>query len=173
MSYGMRDVITLIPPVLLAQWGITSPVVQSIGAVRIENSIDPTYGTVGWLPPLNGVPFAVLTLNETKEHAFETGRIQVDGMLEVFLAIEHAEVPTVSVDYHDRYVAYVDSLRQVIASTFYLQPGSTGLGASTGDVRWRMVSSKHIPSRPILGGAWRGASCLVEVRASILVTYQG
>lgn len=171
MTYGVRDVIALLPPILATQWSISNPIAQTIESVRIVGSTDSTYGTIGWLPPLDGNPFALLNLVDTKEAQIETGRIQTTATIEAFLVIEHAEAPTVSEDYHDRCVAYIDSLRQVIAANYYVQPGSSGLETNIGDIRWKLVSTKLVPSKVLLGSAWFGASCMMSLQCSILVNY--
>ncbi len=172
MTYGVRDVIALLPPILVAQWSITSPAAQTIEAARILGSNDPTYGTIGWLPSLDGVPFALLNLVETKEAQIEANRIQTTATIEAFLVIEHAEVPTVYENFHDLCVAYIDSLRQLIAANYYLQPGASGMETDIGDIRWRLQSTKLVPSKVLLGSAWFGASCLMTLQCSIPVNYQ-
>jgi hypothetical protein len=172
---GLREIMTLIPPVLVSQLSITTPP-QSLATARILNSIDPTYGTVGWVPPQDGNPFAVLELLSSKEKEYEANRIRAIGLVSIFFAIEHADTPTVAVDYHDRQLAWMDSVRQVVAANRRLASGSLTLYPQAGDVRWQLIEVKMIPQmaapKPLLGSIWRGIECLTNLEASIVVNYQ-
>ena len=169
---GLREVVSLIPPVLIAQLSITSPT-QALGTARIIGSNDATYGTVGWTPPLNGTPFAVLELMRTKEVEQEVGRIRAKGIVNTFIAIEHTDTPTVMEDYHDRQMAWMDSMRQVVAANRRLYPGTITQYPTAGDVRWQMTDINMISSKPFLGSIWRGIECLTNLEASIVVNFQG
>ena len=169
---GLREIITLIPPVLVAQLSIATPT-QALGTARIVASNDATYGTVGWLPPTDGTPFAVLELLSTREIEQEVGRVRVKGIVNIFIAIEHADMAATDVDYHDRQMAWADSIRQVVASNRRLAPGSVTLYPTHGDVRWQLTDTKMVPSKPFLGSIWRGVDCLTNLEASVIVNFQG
>lgn len=175
---GLRDVMTLIPPVLLSQWTITSPT-QSLHDVRVLGSTDPTYGTVGalgqpnWLPPEDGSPWAVLGLQGTHETTPEPGRVRAVADIVVWLAIEDAETPAVLEDYHDRWIAWQDSFRQIVAANRRLAPGSVTLYPTAGDVRWEYVGGKQQPALKLFGGEWYGAELHTQLSLSMSVNYQG
>jgi hypothetical protein len=172
---GLREIVTLIPPVMVSQLSITNPT-QSLASARILNSLDPSYGTIGWAPPMDGNPFAVLELLSSKEKEHETNRVRAIGVVSIFLAIEHADTPTVYADFHDRQLAWMDSLRQLVAANRRLAPSSLTLYPQAGDVRWQLTEVKMIPQtaapKPLLGSRWRGIECLTNLEASIVVNYQ-
>lgn len=169
---GVRDVMPLIPPVLISQWSITTPVNQTIADCRIMDSNDATYGTIGWLPPRDGSPWAVLEVAQTKETTPEPNRVRVEAAVTIFLAIEHADAPAVIEDYHDRALAYWDSLRQVVAANRRLSPGALTLYPTAGDVRWELVSGKTIPDKALYGGGWRGVEYTTLLSVTVAVNYQ-
>ncbi len=169
---GVRDVLLLIPPVLLSQWSITSPIVQSLHDCRVADSNDATYGTIGWVPPRDGSPWAALELAMTKETTPEPNRVRVVGAVTIFLALALADTELVVADLHDRALAYWDSLRQVVAANRRLMPGTTTLYPTAGDVRWELVSGKQIADKAQYGGAWRGVEFTTQLSVTVTVSYQ-
>lgn len=168
---GIRDVLTLLPPILASQWTISSPA-TTLNRVAILDSNDATYGTIQWLPPRDGSPWALLECQATKEKIIEVSRIQVTADIPIFLAIEDGDTPAALANYHDRALQWLDSLRAVVAANVYLQPSSLVISTTTGDVRWWLTSSKQVANRPLLGSGWRGIEFTTILQFSQIVTFQ-
>jgi len=169
---GLREILPLIPPILLSQLAITSPT-TSLAECRIMGSTDPLYGTVGWTPRLDGKPFCVLSWQQdTDDDSQETWYIHATWDLELFIAIAHAVDPAVLEDYNDRALAWSDASRLIIAQNRRLSPSADNLFPTAGDVRWNRIGAKAVAQRALLGTPFSGVSIMTKLELSIQVQYQ-
>lgn len=171
-SGGLREVLPLIPPVLLAQLSITNPT-TALAECRILGSNDATYGTVGWVPRLDGKPFAVLSWSaDSDDETQETWYVHATWQVEIFLAIAHASDPSLVANFNDLALAWSDASRYVIASNRRLSPSADALYPQAGDLRWRRTGAKNVPSRALLGTPFAGVSIMTELELTVRVQYQ-
>jgi len=171
---GYADLLKLIPPTLISQWSITDPVTQSLGDCRILGSNDATYGTVGWVPRQDGVPFALLETTTIKDDdGIEANRVWSTYGLNICLAIDHADSAAVNENYNLITVAWVDALRQVVASNRRLTAaGSTVLYPTAGDVQWRMLLSKLVKRNIMQGIPYYSVEISTQIRIINAVNYE-
>lgn len=132
---GVRDMVALIPPILVSNLAITSPS-RTLSTCRIAGSTDATYGTVGWAPPIDGSPFAVLFTQSVKAKEVETWRLWTDYEVQIFIGISQADEPGALFNYNDQALQWMDNFIQVIAQHRHLLPGSTTISSILGDVQW-------------------------------------
>lgn len=171
---GYINLINGIPPILLSQWAITSPVSQTLADARIMGSNDPLYGAIGYIPRLDGAPFATLETVQVKDSdTVESNRIWSTYALHIFLAVEHADTPTAYQDFDLICLAWIESLRQVVAANRRLNNLAQALYPTAGDVQWTMQSGKIVDRHVILGVPYFGALCATSVRLINAVNYQG
>lgn len=169
---GLRSVLPLIPPVLLAQLSIDTPT-TSLAECRIDGSTDATYGTVGWTPRLDGQPFAILTWQITNDdETQETWHVHALWDVELFIAIAHASDPIALQNFNDLALAWDDASRLVIAKNRRLSPSADNLFPTQGDLRWWRLKGTPVPSRSIYGTPYMGVSVLTRLEAAITVQYQ-
>ncbi len=169
---GLRDVWTAIPPILTAQLAITNPT-TALATARLAGSTDATIGTVGWLPPTDNSPFAVLTAEGSSEKTPEPNRVWATHDVRVFIGVAHVDTTSSSEDYNDVAVAWADAMRQVVAANRRIEPASLSGYPTSGDVRWDMVGWKLVPHRLILGVPYYGIDVLTHLLMVISVDYQG
>lgn len=169
---GLRAVLPLIPPVLLTQLWIDTPTTV-LADCRILGSTDPTYGTVGWTPRLDGKPFAILTWQQTgDDQTQETWHVHAMWAVELFIAIAHATDPIALQNFNDLALAWDDASRLVIASNRRLSPSADNLFPTQGDLRWWRTGGQPVPARVIYGTAYMGVSIATQLEAAITVDYQ-
>jgi len=168
---GIREIFLLIPPVLAGQWAITSPT-TSIGAVKIHDSTDATYGDIGWLAPTDGTPWALVELLDSKETTPEPNRVRAAAHVSIFLALDNADTPAIIANFHDLALAWTDTLRQTVAANRQLAPASSAYYPIAGDVRWELLGLKQQESKPLLGHAWRGVEYDTLLTVTVSVAYQ-
>jgi hypothetical protein len=163
---GYQDLIMTIPPILISQCHITDPVISSLGDARVYGSDDPNYGAIGYVPRLDGIPFAFInTVSVMDNDSVETNRIWSTYTMTIFIAIEHADTASNLGDYHLIAMGYIDQMRQVVAANRRLTPQSNTLYPTAGDVRWVMRSGRVIDRHVILGVPYYG----VEITATLLL----
>lgn len=169
---GLREVLPLIPPVLLAQWSIANPT-TALAECRIMGSNDATYGTVGWTPRLDGQPFCVISwADDTDDESQETWFVHATWKVELFLAVAHASDPSLVENFNDLALAWSDASRLVIASNRRLSPSADNLVQNVGDLRWRRTGATNVPSRALLGTPFAGVSIMTELQLTVAVQYQ-
>ena len=170
---GFIDLLPAIPPILLAQWSVTSPVAQTLGDARILGSADATYGTIGWVPRTDGVPFAILRTYKVKDDdSLIANRIWSEYNMEIFLAVEHADTATADGPYQLLALAWGEKLRQVVASNRRIYPASASLYPQAGDVRWTMKGWSQVERHIVLGIPYFGALCQTCIYLDNAVSYQ-
>lgn len=170
---GYIDLINGIPPILLSQWSITTPLTQTLGDARIMGSNDPQYGAINYIPRLDGTPFAILETTQVKDNdTTESNRIWSTYELQIFLAVEHADTATAYQDFDLICLAWIESLRQTVAANRRLLPLTQTLYPTAGDAQWTMQSGKIIDRRIIFGVPYFGALCATSVRLINAVNYQ-
>lgn len=170
---ALRELVAAIPPVLVAQWAISTPT-TALAECRIIGSTDTSYGTVGWLPRMDGAPFCLLEPMSTHENeAVETNRVWTTMQVVLYLLVDHADTAALQQDYNDRSLAWIDSARQVIASNRRLLSASQALYPTAGDVRWTMLSSKIIERHVMFGLPWFAVEIVTELLVIVSVNYQG
>jgi hypothetical protein len=137
-------------------------------------SNDPNYGTVGWEPRIDGVPFAcIYTLGVTDKDTIETNRIWSTYKFDIFIALDHADTASVQEDYHLITVGYIEQARQVIAANRRLLPTSLFLYPVSGDVQWIMTGAEIMERHTVLGVPYYGAIIHTTLRLINAVNYQG
>lgn len=132
---GARDMLLLIPPILTGQLAISSPA-RALSTARIWGNDDPTIGTVGWTPPIDGAPFAVISVQSVKATEKETFRLWLDYQIQIFVGVAQSDEAGALFNYNDQAMQWMDAFVQVIANNRRLYPGSTVVSATVGDVEW-------------------------------------
>jgi hypothetical protein len=170
---GYQDLVMTIPPILIAQCGITDPITSTLADARVYGSSDPTYGAIGWPPRLDGKPFAFLNTTAVRDDdMIETNRIWSTYTLMIFLAIEHADTASSLADYHLITLGFLEQLRQVVAANRRLMPQSNTLYPTAGDVRWVMKSGKILERHMLNGVPYYGIEALTTILIVNAVSYQ-
>ncbi len=170
---ALREIIEALPPLLVSQLSITSPT-TALAECRIIGSIDSTYGTVGWLPRMDGQPFCLIEPMATHEaDNMEVGRIWTSMQLLLYLLIDHADTAALQQDYNDRALAWIDSARQMIAANRRVLPASQSLYPTAGDVRWTLAATKILERHVMFGIPWFCVELTTEVLVVVSVNYQG
>lgn len=171
MASGLLDILPSIAPLLKTSWAITSPA-TSLGDVRIMGSNDATYGTVGWPPRLDGVPFVILKPLQFKDDPTkETNRIWTTYDLSVTVAIEHADTPSTSANYYALALAWAESGRQLIAANRRIG-SSLSLFPTAGDVQWWVESGRMEQREILLGTPYWCMQLMTRIKLVISVNYQ-
>lgn len=170
---GVNDLLTLIPPVLLAMT-ITTPSSLTMKQARILGSNDATYGTAGgWAPPTDGSPWALVYSKGTKEWDNQPWRRWVDASVEVFFAVDQADTSGLAQNYNAIANAWADAARFTVPAHWLLTPGSLTISPLLGNVRWTMEPDTTIePAYPAFGSHWYGALVKTLLRFSVDVAYQ-
>lgn len=170
---GFIDLLPAIPPVLVAQLAVSSPVAQTLSTARILGHNDATYGTIGWIPPTDGSVFAVLRTYKVKDDdSLEANRIWSEYSMEIFIGIEHSDTATSDGPYQLLALAWGENLRQVVAANRRIYPASAVLYPQAGDVRWTMKSWSQVERHIVLGIPYFGALCQTCIYLDNAVNYQ-
>ncbi len=177
---GQRELVTLIPPVLLTMsipTVVGQPATTALAEARILGSTDATYGTVGWTPNArlrDGAPFAIITQSgKTKEFQVETGRVRTAAPVSIFFAVAESDVPNVGFNFEDATVAWRDALRVTIPPNRRLASGSLSISANLMDVRWEMGAGDIKERYEVLGIAFYGVEIETLLSWTTLVQFQG
>lgn len=168
---GIRDLLPSMAQLLASQYTITSPT-TSLSDVRILGSTDATFGTVGWVPELNGRPFAVIDPTGVSDATPEPNRVWATYHVSIFVGVEHADTPSVNENYNDLAMAWLDQARQVVASNRRILPNSASLFPTAGDVRWEFRGGSVKPDYPVFGVRYYGVLLHTTVMLAILVNYE-
>jgi hypothetical protein len=172
MAAGFRDLLIPIAQILAANWSITNPD-KTVSTVRVAGSTDPTYGSIGWIPPLDDSPFALIWWDQTHDdQSKQPQRVWASYRLHLFLGVTHVDTPATLFDYNDEVLAWSESARQLIAQHIYLMPQSLALFPTAGDVTWVMTDAEVVNDHAILGAHWYGAHIITTVRVVTTVQYQ-
>ena len=171
---GYQDLIMAVPPILINQLQITDPIVSNLGDARMYGSNDPTYGAIGYIPRLDGIPFAMLNTDSViDDDTVETNRIWATYTLSIFIAIQHADTPSVANDYHLVAMGYLEQMRQLVPANRRLLPYSNYLFPTAGDVRWSMRNGRVSDRHNILGIPFYGVDIKTQLLIVEAVRYQG
>lgn len=169
---AVQELFTVIAPKAVAQLKITSPVAKSLSTCRIYGSNDPTYGTVGWTPPLDGSAFAVLKVKEGKNREVETNRLWMTYGVDMFLGIAHADTANVNENYNNEALGWMDSMMQFIAGNRRLAPESLAIDPMMGDVQWCYDTASVREQHPVYGIPYYGVLFVSSLRIVYAVNYQ-
>lgn len=172
-TVGLSSILPLIPPVLTSQLAITVPVALSLPQCRILGDTDPTIGTAGgWVPPVDGSPWAVVMPFESKDRMIEPRRKWVTTPLDIFLGIDHADTPGAVENYASIARAWIDAATQIVPANYRLNPGALTLDPSIANIRWDWLGGDYKHNHAFWGTMWQGALLHTELQFSILVNYQ-
>lgn len=168
---GVRDLIAAIPPILVAQLSITNPT-KALSTCRINGSNDPTYGTIGWTPPLDGSAFAVIKTQGISTANTETNRMWVTYQVPIFLAVAHADTTAVIENYNDEALGWLESFIQVVASNRRLLPIGTSVSPVAGDTQWALIRGGIREKHQIFDVPYYGVELDTTIRIVYAVNYQ-
>lgn len=171
-TVGLNSILPLIPPVLTGQLAITTPVALSLPTCRIYNDTDATIGTVGWVPPVDGSPWAVVEPLKSTDKVIEPRRKWVITPIDIFLGIDHADTPASTQNYAAIAYAWIDAMTQVVPANYRLNPGALTLDPSIANIRWDWLGGDYKDNHPFWGTMWQGALLHTQLQFSILVSYQ-
>src|SRR5689334_4286342 len=175
---GISDLLPTMPPAIINHttgWFInTTPSPTYLADVRILGGTDPTYGTQGWVPGQNGLPFAILCVEGSKEdETKEPNRIWVTYDVRLFVAIVHADTAAASpADYHQQAMLWLDSARQFVAGNRRVGAAGQQQFGYAGDSRWRMLGGNKVKRYDVLGVPYFGVEIRTDMRLVVLVNYQ-
>lgn len=162
---GLADILPLLPPILEAQWAITTPP-TSLSTCRIEGSNDATHGTVGWVPvpPEQVCPFALLGWRGDTNTLKVASRNWTMAEVHVFLAVAQAGTAP-DMNYNLLAARWRDALLPVIYRNFSV-PGSQYLSPDMGDVEWRVPEGKGstVLTRDVWGVNFYGVDIVTMIR---------
>ena len=169
---GLQNLLIPIATILQTNWSITTPA-KTVSTVRISGSNDPTYGSVGWLPPLDDSPFCLMWWSAVKDDQMkQPQRVWANYQLHLFLGVTHVDTPASLFDYNLQALEWVESARQLVANHIFLVPESSILWPTSGDVRWIMTEGEIINDHAILGAHWYGVHIVTQVIIVTTVQYQ-
>lgn len=161
-----------IPPILIAQWGIVNPA-KSLTQCVISGSDDPTYGSIGWLPPTDGTPFALIKVQGIGQSVPETNRVWMSYHLDTFLGIIHGDTENVIFDYNDQALQWAENYVQIVAANRRLTPASLTVSSTSGDVRWEFTGGAIREKHPIYEIPYYGLVLNTKLTITMAVNYEG
>lgn len=170
---GYRDLVLAIPPILLADLKISTPT-TTLSDCRILGNDDPTYGTIGWTPPViqSGSAFSIVrTLNGGASYP-EPNRVWMLYQQEIFVAIAHADTPFVNENFNDQATQWIDQMVQVIPNNSRVLPVGQSVSPVSGDVWWELKRA-DINERHLIFNSWYyGVKFLATLRVVYSVNYE-
>lgn len=173
---GERELLAFLPPILLTA---SIPAVSggasttALTEARVAGSNDPTFGTIGWTPPLDGSPFALISSGKARESQYETSRVRTQADVHLFIAVAEANVPPTTLSPNNLAVAWRDAIRQLIPQHRRLSPEADNAWPTAGDVRWEMGGSEIKDRYDILGVAFYGVDITTVLSWTTIVQFQG
>jgi len=145
---GIQQLVEQIPPILTANLAISSPA-RSLSTCRIYGSNSLIYGTIGWIPPQDQTPFAVVKVQGFSTSVPEPNRIWLKFSVPIFVGVTHADTPFALENFNDQAMQWMDSFVQVIAANRRLYPASLTVSPNVGDVRWELLRGGIREKHPI------------------------
>lgn len=169
---GINDLTLWIAATLKSDWNINNPYYRTLSTVRILGSIDETYGSVGWVPPLDGSPFCTIDVRQIDAKYPETNRIWSVWTISTFVGVVHADTPNALFDYQAQAAAWIDRATEVIPAHCRLAPYSAALQSTSGDVWWEFVRGTIREKHLIYESLYYGAEVISTLRYVKPVNYQ-
>lgn len=169
---GIGDV--LLPMAQLVQSGLQLANPATVLAeTRICGFDDPTYGTVQWVPRLDGKPFALIEYKgTTDDDKSEPNRTRVHALICIFVALADATTPYVAESFNYLAALWGDAARQFVAGNRMLGQYDTTLQDAAGDVRWSYRGSIVRPEKKIYEDMWYGVEINTEVILRVATIFQ-
>jgi hypothetical protein len=170
---GILDLLYLFPQLMIGAFAITKPVSLTLPQMRILGDIDPTYGTSGgWVPPVDGSPWAVIMGVKTKESAPIPNEKLVKGNVDIFVAVDHSDTAALAQNYNAIALGWIDAARQFFPQNRRLYPNSLTIDPSIWDVLCDFLGGDVVPAHPVFDTTWYGALLHVYLEFKAAVSYQ-
>lgn len=154
-SIGMREMLpnlaTLVNGLTVTSQANGAGTTVALSTTRILGSNDPTFGTVGWAPPLDGRPFCVVKAEGVSNMEPEPNRTWGVYNVGFCIAIEHADTPAVKENYNDLALAWMDAMQYLVAAHRSGSPYAYTLWPTGGDFQWLYKGASIQPRYRLFG----------------------